>query len=340
MASYSSPVDSSSENPDMEAHLQLYELILSATKPMALKAAVLLNIPQIIATHGKENLLTVEDIASHIPASTSNKVADKEYLFRIMRFLASCGVFTEEIDDNNKQFKYGLNSVSKLLVNEENKESCVPFLLLIAEKVYLDVYHHIQDAVVEGCYPFNKVYGISPWEYVGRNPEANKLFNEGMSCHTKGVMASVMKMYDGFKSVKSVVDVAGGVGSALSVIIKQHPHVHGINFDLPHVIQSAPAIPGVQHAEGNMFDEIPSADIVFMKWILHDWDDDHCVKLLKKSYEATPKDGKVLIVDALIDTNQGDLKRLGLLFDICMMIYTTGGKERSEKEFKELFFKA
>ncbi|KAH9320108.1 hypothetical protein KI387_021877, partial [Taxus chinensis] len=162
MASISFPVDASSENPEMEAHVHLYEMILTAAKPMALKAAVLLNIPQIIATHGKENPLTVEDIASYIPASTSNKVPHKEYLFRIMRFLASCGVFTEEMDDNNRQFKYGLNSVSKLLVKEETKESCVPFLLLAAEKVYLDAYHHIQDAVVEGCYPFNKVYGISP----------------------------------------------------------------------------------------------------------------------------------------------------------------------------------
>ncbi|KAH9320109.1 hypothetical protein KI387_021878, partial [Taxus chinensis] len=105
-------------------------------------------------------------------------------------------------------------------------------------------------------------------------------------------MASVVKMYDGFKSVKSVVDVAGGVGSALSVIIKEHPHIHAINFDLPHVIASAPAIPGVQHVDGNMFDQIPFAEVLLMKCVLHDWDDEECLKLLKKSYEATPKDGK------------------------------------------------
>lgn len=77
-----------------------------------------------------------------------------------------------------------------------------------------------------------------------------------------------------------------------------------------------------------------------LQWILHDWDDDHCIEILKKSYEATPKDGKVLIVDALIDGSQGSLNRLGLLFDIHMMIYTMGGKERSEEEFSQLFSKA
>ncbi|XP_059073361.1 caffeic acid 3-O-methyltransferase-like [Cryptomeria japonica] len=323
----------------MEAHLHLYEMMLSAAKPMALKAAVLLNIPEILATRGRENPLTVDEIAQHISASTKNKVPQREYLFRILRLLAFCGVFTEDIDEQIKQLKYGLNSVSKLLVKEGNRDSFVPFLMLAVDKVYLDTHHHFRDAVLEGCHPFVKVHGTSPWEYVSSNAEANKLFIQAMACHTKDVMASVVKMYDGFKSVRSVVDVAGGVGSALSAILGQHSHIKGMNFDLPHVIATAPAIPGVKHIGGNMFDQIPCGDVIFMKWILHDWDDDHCIEILRKSYEATPKDGKVLIVDALIDGSQGSLNRLGLLFDIHMMISTMGGKERSEEEFSQLFFK-
>ncbi|XP_057857630.2 nicotinate N-methyltransferase 1-like [Cryptomeria japonica] len=118
----------------MEAHLQLYEIMLSAAKPMALKAAVLLNIPQIIATHGKENPLSVEEIAEHISASTKDKVPQKENLSRILRLLASCGVFTEDVDEQTKQMKYGLNSVSKLLVKEENRDSREQFLMLVTEK--------------------------------------------------------------------------------------------------------------------------------------------------------------------------------------------------------------
>ncbi|GLJ25140.1 hypothetical protein SUGI_0480810 [Cryptomeria japonica] len=84
-----------SSKSSMEAHLELYEIILSAAKPMALQAAVLLNIPDIIAMHGIENPLSVDQIASHIFTST-NKPAHTEYLFRIMRLLASIDVFTEE----------------------------------------------------------------------------------------------------------------------------------------------------------------------------------------------------------------------------------------------------
>ncbi|XP_057857646.2 caffeic acid 3-O-methyltransferase 3-like [Cryptomeria japonica] len=324
----------------MEAHLHLYEMMLSAAKPMALKAVVLLNIPQIIATHGTQNPLSVDDIAQHISASTKDKIPHKEYLFRILRLLASCGVFTEDVDEQTKQRKYGLNNVSKLLVKEGYRDSCVPFLMLLADKAYVDPQHHFHDAVLEGCHPFIKVHGMNPWEYVGTNAEANKLFNEGMACHTKDVMASVVKMYDGFRSVRTVVDLAGGVGSGLSVIVSQHPHIQGINFDLPHVIATAPAISGVEHVGGNMFDKIPCGDIIFMKWILHDWDDEKCIEILKKLYEATPEYGKVLIVEALLDGSEGSINRLGLLFDIHMTIYTMGGKERSEEEFSQLFFKA
>ena len=245
----------------MEAHLHLYEMMLCAAKPMALRAAVLLNIPQII----REKLLSVDEIAEHISASTETKVPHKEYLFRILKLLASCEIFTEEVDEQTKQMKYGLNSVSKLLVKEEDRDSCVPFLMLFTDKAYQDSYHYFQDAVLEGCHPFIKFHGMSPWEYVGTNAEANKLFNEGVACHTKDLMACVVKMYDGFKSARSVVDVAGGVGSALSVILAEYPNIKGINFDLSHVIATITFVSGVEHVSENMFEKIPCGDIIFME---------------------------------------------------------------------------
>ncbi|KAH9320060.1 hypothetical protein KI387_021829, partial [Taxus chinensis] len=331
-----------SSKSSMEAHLQLNEIFFSAAKPMALQAAVLLGIPDIIAIHGSKSPLALEDISSYISAST-NKPANMDYLFRIMRLLASVGVFTEDataVDGSISQFKYGLTNVSDLLVNKHNQQSCAPFLLVTNHKMVVESYQHLHESVIDGSYAFNQAHGMNLWKYLSINPEANRVFNEGMASHTRDVMASVVKMYDGFKSVNSLVDVAGGVGSALSTIIKEYPHINGINFDLPHVIASAPPIYGVEHVEGDMFHRIPPADAVFMKWILHDWDDEQCVKLLKKSYEATPENGKVLIVDAVIDRKEGRKRQVGLLFDVCMMGYTSGGKERTEEEFKELFHKA
>ena len=235
--------------------LELYEMIFSAVKPMALKAAVLLNIPGIIATRGKGGALSVEQIASHIAAAATTTHVDVGYLYRILRLLASYGVFTEQqqqqTDQPNdaiadiKKIKYGLTGISKLLVQGGNQQSCGPFLLLIADKIYMEAYQHLHESVLEGCYTFNKAYGMSPWEYIGQNPEANTLFNEAMVADSSAVMASVAKMYEGgFKSINTLVDIGGGTGSSLSMILKEHSHIRGINFDQPHVIAAAPPITG------------------------------------------------------------------------------------------------
>eukprot|EP00253_Pinus_taeda_P015683 PITA_15683 len=346
-------IDSSRESAATQ-ELQLYEMIFSAVKPLALKAAVLLNIPDIIATRGNGGPLSAEQIAFHIAAanssSTGNSHLDVGYLYRILRFLASYGIFAEQEeadqadDAATKKIKFGLTGLSKLLVHGGNDQSCGPFLLLIASNVLLEAFQHLQESVLEGCYTFNKAHGMDLFEYLGNNPEFNKIFNEAMATSTRSVMASVAKMYeDGFKSMATLVDVGGGMGSALSIIVKEHPHIRGINLDLPHVIATAPLITGVEHMEGNMFEHIPSADTVMMKWILHDWADEECVKLLRRSYDATPAKGKVLIVEAIIGKDkEGESmsRRLGLLYDISMMVYTTGGKERTEEEFKGLFQRA
>jgi caffeic acid 3-O-methyltransferase len=115
----------------------------------------------------------------------------------------------------------------------------------MAEKVYLEAYQHLHESVLEGCYTFNKAYDMSPWEYLSHDPQANRIFNEAMTANSSTVMASVAKMYeDGFKSINTLVDVGGGMGSSLSMIVKEHSHIRGINFDLPHVIATAPPITG------------------------------------------------------------------------------------------------
>ncbi|GLJ19159.1 hypothetical protein SUGI_0344110 [Cryptomeria japonica] len=326
----------------MEAHLQLYEIMLAATKPMALQAAVVLNIPDIIAIYGNENLLSVEEIASYISAH-SRKSAQTDYLARIMRFLACIGVFTEEttvVNGASSQFKYGLTSVSRLLIKKDNYHSLSPVLFVLNNKIVLDAYQHLHESVIEGCYAFNKAHGMDLWDYGHKYPDANRVLNEGLANHTQDILPSLVKIYDGFKSVKTLVDVGGGIGSSLSTIIKEYPHIHGINFDLPHVIKTAPPIHGVEHMGGNMFDQIPCADGLFMKCILHDWNDEQCVKLLKKSYEAIPENGKLLIVEIIVEENEEATRQLGLMHDVLMMGYTSGGRERTEEEFKTLFEKS
>ncbi|GLJ19223.1 hypothetical protein SUGI_0345370 [Cryptomeria japonica] len=349
---------SSSEEAQSETllcQLKLYDIILGLSKPMALRASVLLNIPDIIAQ--ASGSLTLEEIAAHVSASTENPPCI-EYLFRLLRFLASHQVFTEiPHQEDFKQCRYGLTGLSKLLVKETSNgglstgvpiQNYVPFLLGATSHIAFQGWLHLHESVLEGGCAFRKAFGMSNWDYGVNNPEANKTFNEAMSCDTRAVMASVVKIYEeGFKKITSLVDVAGGVGSALSIIVENYKHIRGINFDLPHVIASALPIAGVEHVSGNMFEHIPPADAVFMKWVLHDWDDDDCVRVLKRCYEAIPENGKVIIVDALIvegkkdvDKEEKCLRGVGLAFDMGMMVFSSGGKERSEMELKQIFSKA
>lgn len=124
---------------------------------------MLLNIPDIIATQGNEGALSFEHIAFHIVAANSSSTSnshshmDVGYLYIILRLLASYGIFTEqeEVDQldhaDTMKIKYYLTGIPKLLVQGENRQPCGPFLLLIANKVYLEAYQHFHESVLEGC---------------------------------------------------------------------------------------------------------------------------------------------------------------------------------------------
>ncbi|RVW46418.1 xanthohumol 4'-O-methyltransferase [Vitis vinifera] len=151
-------------------------------------------------------------------------------------------------------------------------------------------------------------HGHQIWDLASEKPEFNKLFNDG------------------------------GTGGAVAEVVKAYPHIKGINFDLPHVVATAPAYKGVSHVGGDMFESIPNADAIFMKWILHDWNDEDCVKILKNCRKAIPeKTGKVIIVDGVIrEDGYEPFDETRLVLDLVMMAHTSHGQERTEVEWKKL----
>ncbi|KAJ8536964.1 hypothetical protein K7X08_035365 [Anisodus acutangulus] len=200
--------------------------------------------------------------------------------------------------------------------------SVAPLLLMNQDKVLMESWYHLKDAVLDGGIPFNKAYGMTAFEYHGTDPRFNKVFNH----------------YKGFEGLNSVVDVGGGTGQTVNMIVSKHPSIKGINFDLPHVIEDAPTYPCVEHVGGDMFVSVPKADAIFMKWICHDWSDDHCLKFLKNCYEALPANGKVIIAECLLpeapDTSFSTKNTVHV--DVIMLAHNPGGKERTEKEFEAL----
>ncbi|TQE09502.1 hypothetical protein C1H46_004850 [Malus baccata] len=120
-----------------------------------------------------------------------------------------------------------------------------------------------------------------------------------MTCDSNSVVPAEIKSC---KGLETIVDVGGGNGILLRLLVEAYPWIRGINFDLSLVVSVSPECDRVENVAGDMFDCVPKADAVITNGVLHDWGDDDCIRILKKCREAVPKDtGKVIIIDAVID---------------------------------------
>ncbi|CBI21929.3 unnamed protein product, partial [Vitis vinifera] len=147
-----------------------------------------------------------------------------------------------------------------------------------------------------------------------------------------------------FEGLNSLVDVGGGTGQVAKAIANAFPHLNCTVLDLPHVVAGLQGSKNLNYFAGDIFEAIPPADAILLKWILHDWSDEECVKILKRCREAIPSKengGKVIIIDMIMMKNQGDYKSIEtqLFFDMTMMIFAAG-RERDENEWEKLFLDA
>ncbi|KAL5978098.1 hypothetical protein ACLOJK_029215 [Asimina triloba] len=322
--------------------------------PLALKAAIELNIFQILANAGQQSMLTASQIVSHL--STTNPTAAPT-LDRVLRLLASYSILSST-QGSNGETCYGLTPMCDCLIPTDDGTSCAPMILTSFDKDLMEGWHYLKDAVLEGCVPFFKAHGKTSFEYFNENPSMSKLFNETMFGLSMNYMKDILENYKGFEGLKEIVDVGGGIGASLRLITAKYPHIRGTNFDLPYVVANAAPLPGmldlvhfcfmvvarandlgcvgVKHVAGDMFEKVPSGEAIFIKSVLHDWDDERCVKILKNCWKALPDSGMVILVEFVLqsDTNSSKISRSVMGVDLMMLACNDGGKERSLEEFE------
>ncbi|KAJ9179563.1 hypothetical protein P3X46_011338 [Hevea brasiliensis] len=324
----------------LRSQTAIWDCIFGFVDGMALKCVVELGIPDMINSHGCPLSL------SSIVKSINHASLDADRLSRVMKLLVHRGIFTSnnpaspEGEHSATTTLYGLTNSSKFLLRD-SKTSLVPWLLLQNHPCMLSSWHHLSDIVKDGGSGFARCHGLELFDFASANPEFNTLFNKSMEGASNIMVEAVKTTYkDGFNGVGSLVDVGGGTGAMVSEIVKAHPHVKGINFDLPHVVATAPEYEGVTHVAGNMFTSIPPADAILLKWILHNWSDENCIKILKNCREALPeKTGKLIIVGEVLSKQGHEMfEKARLIRDLSMMVYFQG-KERSEAEWKKLLEK-
>ncbi|KAL8102009.1 hypothetical protein AgCh_033786 [Apium graveolens] len=339
------------EDEDANEFTRVLQLNSGTILGMVMKAAIELDLFEIIAKaaavdgaspFGDEaKKLSSDDIVAHIP--TQNPAATA-MLERILRFLAANSILIRTVvagKDGKEKSLYSLASICKSYISDEEGVSLAPLLVMLHDKVFIDSWYQLKDAVLEGGVPFNKAHdGMHAFEYPAIDGRFNDVFNQAMYNHTTIVMKKILEVYTGFREITEIIDVGGGTGATLAKIIAKYPQIRGINFDLPHVIKNAAPLSGVEHVGGDMFESVPKGEVIFMKWILHDWSDEHCLKLLKNCCNALPEFGKVVIVESVVPeyTNTGSSSNLRNVMDndMVMLAINPGGKERSLKEFEVL----
>lgn len=335
--------DSSSLATDDEllgAQAELWSHVFAYTKSMALRCAVELGIPD--AVHRRGGSATVPDLVAELSLTPSRA----PYLRRLMRLLAHAGFFDARSEEPDTY--YGLTLLSRLLVSAPGAgQGLSPFALAMLHPVIvspsMSLASWFRGAADGARVPFAAAHGGRElWAVAKDDPGFGAAFNDAMACDGRFVMDLLVRGHGGqdlFRGLASLVDVGGGSGGAAKAIAAAFPHVKCSVLELPHVVASVPpGDGGVEFVAGDMFEHVPKADAVLLKWILHGWGDEECVKVLRRCREAVPAGGRVIVMDLVVGSIPEDTRmtETQLLWDV-MMMGVVGSPERDEREWRKIF---
>lgn len=282
--------------------------------------------------------LGVADLLAEKP-QTAGELAQKTEshapsLYRVLRLLASAGVFAE-----NGERKFELTPLSEIL-RSGVPNSMRDFAIMMGEKWIAEAWNEMLYSVKTGGVAHEKVQGMSSFEFFEKNAEAGAIFNRAMTSFTLMSAPAIVEAYD-FSGINKLVDIAGGHGLLLAAILKANPHLNGVLFDLPFVIENSGELletEGVaartEKIAGDFFRSVPAgADAYLMKHIIHDWDDASSIKILQNICRAMNENGKILIVEMVVP--EGSEPSPSKALDLLMLVME-GGKERTVEEYSQL----
>ena len=302
----------------------LFQMIVGKWISQAVGTVVEIGVPDQLGTRTR----SCSDLARESGVS-------EDGLYRLLRALASVGLFTESA---KRRFK--LAPMGQLL-RRDHPESLAGYAQFTAHDSTWRPWGQLRYSVKTGLPAFDHVFGAPIFEYLSREPAAAAVFDSAMTSISTTEARAAADAYD-FSGIGTLMDVAGGHGFLLATVLRRHTSMRGILFDLPHVVAGATATfsrarvaARVRIESGDFFKELPSgADAIIMKHILHDWDDDSATRILQACHRALGRRGKVLIVDPVLPA--GNVPHYGKLLDLEMLVLTPRGRERTKSEFTTL----
>jgi hypothetical protein len=257
-------------------------------------------------------------------------------LYRLLRALASVGVFAQDERD-----RFSLTPLGERLRTDAERSQRAFAVMMGAE--FYATWGKLLHSVRTGECGFQAEFGKSFFQYMTEHPDRHAIYDVAMTGVHGAETAPMLDAYD-FSTCRTVVDVGGGTGLVLAALLGRYPGVRGILFDLPAVVERAASVvsgAGVsgrcEMVGGDFFSAVPAgADAYLMRHVIHDWQDDEAVAILRNCCEAMDPAGRILVVETVIPP--GGAPCFGKWLDLMMLL--VGGRERTLEEYRELFSRA
>lgn len=325
----SEPIRTTVPNPDTDPRAQMMAMLNAPIITQLLVVAAELKIADRIADgHGRG---AVEELAAHARV-------DPDALHRVLRALASVGVFREVAPR-----VYESTALAETL-REDAKDSVRFWTRLWGLPERQAAIGALLLSVRTGRPAFEHLHGTTWWSHLATHPSQATVFHNAMDDLARQHYAATVARYD-LSRVRQLVDVGGGLGQLVAMILHRYPKMTAVLFDQPGLVQGATlalteagVADRVRVDGGDFFTSVPSgADAYLLSLILHDWTDEQAVTVLTNIRRAMREDGELLIIDAVIPDGGGPHE--GKLRDIIMLALHPG-RERTEREFVALFDRA
>lgn len=276
--------------------------------------------------------LGVADALDETPRKASDLArsvgADPDALDRILRLLSAHGVF------ESRAGAYGHSEASRLL-RTDHPQSMRAVVRMFGLPILWTISGALGDSARSGAPATPSVLPEGLWEYIARNPDEGRIFNAAMTAKAHGQVAGVLAAYD-FSGFDVVADIGGGRGHLLRAVLDAAPDATGVLFDLPHVIREVEGLGSerLALAPGDFFqDPLPTCDAYLLMEVIHDWDDERSVAILRAIRSAAPAHAKLLLIEQLIPPDQGP--NWAKTLDI-HMLFLLGGRQRTREEYEVL----
>jgi hypothetical protein len=260
--------------------------------------------------------------------------SDEFALSRLMRALSSVGIFTV-----NEEGRFELAPMGTAL--QTGIPGSLRHMVITLGEIHYLAWGNLLYNVKTGATAFDGLFGTRLFQHLGQNRGDADSFNNAMTDFSGLVSYAVLLAYD-FSKIHTLVDVGGGRGQFLRTVLQVNPQMTGIVFDQESVIEGAKEHPKGDASAGrcslvagDFFESVPAgADAYVMCGVIHDWDDDHSITILKNCHRAMSDNGKLLVVESVVPT--GNETCFSKFLDLNMMIMS-GGRERTREQFHDLF---